>query len=419
MAHLCKQNTLSLSVDNKNKVEVGIPATSRRANIRTFHLTNQAPIYNDHDFPNPNSKLVPAGYQVLRHPVLRSRSLSPPAQKLVKRKRSLSEGECFTRTEERTEDKLGRKKIKWPRLGQLYLQLYASRLIESTNVMHANHLLHYIKRERAFKDIANVVAIADGGPDWSVKGIINFLSMGLLWMNLKLDTFIIQCYAPGHSRFNPIERTWSHLTNKIVTVTLPDDIDGVKPAYNDYEGWMKVLDNAVDVCARFWHNKEYCGIPVLVETFKSNNPLVPHLRRTHQLLKDFTNASAKKLASTPEYDNLRDTYTLLVKHANRKSYQLEFVRCQDRECGHCQNLPKRVENEFLSLIRQFGGSCPSPQQSEVYSNHYKTFLEMLRVRSSRDKQLSKITKWGTCKKGCQYMFFSDADEKRHMRLMRH
>lgn len=39
--------------------------------------------------------------------------------------------------------------------------------------MHANHLLHYIERERKFKDIANVVAIADGGPDWNHQLSIN------------------------------------------------------------------------------------------------------------------------------------------------------------------------------------------------------------------------------------------------------
>lgn len=161
---------------------------------------------------------------------------------------------------------------------------------------------------------------------------------------------------------------------------------------------MKVLDNTVDISARFWHEKEYCGIPVLVETFKSNNSLVPHLRRTHQMLKDFTTASAKKLTSTPGYDHLQDTYTLLVKHANRKAYKLEFVRCEKNECVHCSKLPNRHDNEFLTLIRQIGGSCPSPQHSEFYRNHYKTFLEMLRVRSSRDKHPTKITKWGACKK---------------------
>ena len=77
MAQLCDSNTLALSVDNKNKVDVGIPATSRRSNIRTFYLKDDAINYHDHDFPNPNSKLVPAGYQVLKHKPTRSRSLSP------------------------------------------------------------------------------------------------------------------------------------------------------------------------------------------------------------------------------------------------------------------------------------------------------------------------------------------------------
>ena len=82
--------------------------------------------------------------------------------------------------------------------------------------MHVNHLIELITREKILKDIANVVTIADGGPDWSVKGIGNFMSLGYLWMNLKLDTLVVQCYAPGHSRFNPIERTWSYLTNQII-----------------------------------------------------------------------------------------------------------------------------------------------------------------------------------------------------------
>ena len=111
MAHLCKENTLAMSVDNKNKVEVGIPATSRRTNIRTFHLVDHSPVYNDHDFPNPNSKLVPAGYQVLRHHINRRRSLSPPRKHVIRRKRTLSEGGDKDRSLNLVKDKLGRDKI--------------------------------------------------------------------------------------------------------------------------------------------------------------------------------------------------------------------------------------------------------------------------------------------------------------------
>ena len=71
--------------------------------------------------------------------------------------------------------------------------------MEATSVMHVNHLVDIIVNQQKLSCIDNVVLIADGGPDWSVKGIINFLSIGYLWMNLKLDCLVIQCYAPGHS----------------------------------------------------------------------------------------------------------------------------------------------------------------------------------------------------------------------------
>eukprot|EP00111_Clytia_hemisphaerica_P009455 TCONS_00027736-protein len=75
LSYLSSDNTLTLSVDNKNKVEVGIPATSRRSQIRTFYLTEDSPNYNDHDFPHSNCKLVPAGYQILQHRTFRSSSV--------------------------------------------------------------------------------------------------------------------------------------------------------------------------------------------------------------------------------------------------------------------------------------------------------------------------------------------------------
>ena len=419
MAYLFKENTLSLSVDNKNKVEVGIPATSRRTKIRTFHLVDQAPVYNDHDFPNANSKLVPAGYQILREP-MRSRSLSPTKHTKIPRKRSLSEGSCFADLKKISfcKDKLCRDKIKWPRSGPLHVQLYPPRAIESTNIMHVNHLIKLIKEERIFKEVVNVVAIADGGPDWSVKGVINFMSLGFLWKNLHLDVLIIQCYAPGHSRFNPIERSWSYLTNRIATVTLPDSIDGVTPAPNDSQGWMDVLDNATDLCARFWDGKFYSGFPISVETFKSHNPLIAHIKNAHSFLKDFSNASQKKLRESDEYDQMRNVYTSFVRHGNRKAYQLEFIRCEDEKCSHCSALPKR-ENPFLNILRDFGSTCPSPELDNLYKGHFKTFLDMFRTRTSKKKTVNNHSKFGSCKRGCSYVFFSKEDEKRHMRLMKH
>ena len=296
------------------------------------------------------------------------------------------------------------------------MQLYPSRAIESTNAMHANHLMNQIIQERRFKPVVNVVAIADGGPDWSVKGVVNFMTMGLLWKDLGLDCFVIQCYAPGHSRFNPIERLWSFLTNRIATVTLPDHIDGIKPKFNDEKGWLKVLDNAVDHCARFWDGKRYSGFPIVVDSFKSTNPAIPVIRKTHESLKVFSNASKKRLEEE-EFKQMREHYKFLARHANGKAYQLEFVRCSSNVCMHCKNLPVR-ENQFLEIINSFGGTCPSPSPNDVHKEHFKTFSEMMRTRKI-EKQKYNPTQFGSCSNGCSYIFFSDADRKRHQKLMQH
>ena len=128
MAFMCEKNTLALSVDNKNKVEVGIPATSRCSKIRTFYMIEESPNYNDHDFPHSNAKLVPAGYQILWNKMTRSRSLSPKRKFPSLRRRSLSEGSGIEqKLKSRLEfcqDKIGRNKIKWPHSGPLNVKLY-------------------------------------------------------------------------------------------------------------------------------------------------------------------------------------------------------------------------------------------------------------------------------------------------------
>jgi len=361
---------------------------------------------------------VPAGYQILQKPIRRSRSLTPERRFHFCQKRSHScEERFFSKKCDVTTDKFNRKKLLWPRSGRLCVELYPSRAVKSVDLLHTNHLEKQIRIEKQLKFVHNLVLIADGGPDWSVKGAINFLSMGLLWRDLRLDTLVVQCYAPGHSRFNPIERTWAFLTNRIATVTLPDIIDGIKPAVTDESGWLKVLDEAVDISAAFWNDKYYSGFPITVNSLKSDDEILPVIKRKHENHKTFIDAP-KKLLKTARFSKLLEDYTFLVKHANRKAYQLEFIRCEDSSCNHCSELPVR-KNQFLKLISDFGKTCPVPTPSDTLKGHYKTLLELLRVRSKKKPSLYNPTAFGSCEKGCSYLFFSEADKRRHMRLMKH
>lgn len=95
--------------------------------------------------------------------------------------------------------------------------------------------------------------------------------------------------------------------------------------------------------------------------------------------------------------------------------QLEFICWLGYSCFHCSNLPKR-KNQLLEIVSAFGGTCPSPQLSELHENHYKTFSEMMRTQKA-DTKLYNPTQFGLCSKGCTYIFFSAADQKRHKKLM--
>jgi len=417
MAELYNHGTVRMSVDNKNKIDVGIPAVNRRNKIRTIHLSNSAPNYEDHDFPNHDCKLVPAGYMRLKGKVTRSRSLSPPRSRHIRKRRSLSESseKPYKGKIETVHDDIKREKIYWSRGGQLTVQIYPSRTIQSTNVMHVNFLISYLSKIRNQEPLYNVTAIADNGPDWSVKSVITFISLGYLWETMKLDTLIVQSYAPHHSRFNPIERMWSPLTNWLTTVILPDEIDGVKPKETDKDGWDRILDIAVELCSKFWNGKKYDGNTIVTELFKTSDPLVPSIIQTHEFIKGFVYASKKQINNDPRMLALREKYKMFVNHCNRKKYQLEFIRCENNLCTHCTKLPTRDDNEFLKAIREFGGSVPTPKFS--HNGHYKTFLELLRLSKLGIVENSKELE--TCPYGCSYTFFSKTDKKRHYTLMDH
>ena len=78
LSQMLLNETVALSADDKNKLNVGTLAVSRYFNQGKFFMTNDQPNYPDHDFPYRGAKLIPAGYLLLKSRIRRSRSLSPP-----------------------------------------------------------------------------------------------------------------------------------------------------------------------------------------------------------------------------------------------------------------------------------------------------------------------------------------------------
>ena len=137
----------------------------------------------------------------------------------------------------------------------------------------------------------------------------------------------------------------------------------------------------------------------------------------HAQLSEFVGASKKLLKELPQ---LKSDYQFFVKHLNRKSYQIEFLRCDDEKCDHCQSLPAR-NNELLDLVRKFGGSFPSPVMG-FQNDHYRSLEEVIKINNAQTSTSKPVisTSHGCCQHdGCNYGFFSLADIDRHNKLMDH
>ena len=91
----------------------------------------------------------------------------------------------------------------------------AVRYHPSTAMLLANDLHKILQPEEAF-----VMAIVDGGSDWSVKSLITLIYMGRVWKSLGLDGFVITSYCAGFSAFNPVEQYWAPLNRSLSAVTL-------------------------------------------------------------------------------------------------------------------------------------------------------------------------------------------------------
>ena len=111
---------------------------------------------------------------------------------------------------------------------------------------------------------------------------------------------------------------------------------------------------------------------------------------------------------------------LRTKHSNRKAYQLELIRCDDNPtCSHCTSLPTR-DNPFLRLIKNFGGSVPTPIKNDFVKGHFQSLEDMLLRSTSSITKIKSSTGHRICPyAGCNYAFFSETDKKRHFFLMNH
>ena len=108
-------------------------------------------------------------------------------------------------------DSLSRLHIKVPHTGPAVICVRVARFFSSTSETHL-HDLKPLVNAVVQEDKTVVTIIADGGPDWSTKSLLNALYFMRLWQECNLDLLCICSYAARFSAYNPIEHLWAPMS---------------------------------------------------------------------------------------------------------------------------------------------------------------------------------------------------------------
>ncbi|XP_070548150.1 uncharacterized protein [Ptychodera flava] len=211
----------------------------------------------------------------------------------------------------------------------------------------------------------------------------------------------------------------------LVSVTLPNTLPGENTTPTQQtnlsmqerrEKQAEVFDGAIKMLNNFWR-REHDGFPITpipVPCMKANMPY-----NDHEDVEKLFKKGIREILTTPAFVNLRQEYVFLVKHCVRRTYMLEFVKCNDPSCSHCSCKPIRAKN-LISYIKQMGGQLPTPGFSHIHAGHYMTWLEMNNYIQHLqqpvvgiDKGCPSIADVKVCPRGCQYVISSVSDGEKH------
>ena len=151
------------------------------------------------------------------------------------------------------------------------MYLRAQRFNATTVVTHTTDLYNIFKDD---SEITSLMALADGGPDFSPNSELNALYFYRLFRKLNLDMLSVFSYAARYSAFNPVEHLWSPLSNHLSGVVFSARLEGESKAPSQQSGLSNdeikekekaVFDKALQELSQHWKDINFDGFPVKVE----------------------------------------------------------------------------------------------------------------------------------------------------------
>ena len=193
-----------------------------------------------------------------------------------------------------------------------------------------------------------MIAIVDGGSDWSVKSMLTLVEMGRVWRDMGLDCLCLTSYCAGLSAFNPIEHYWAPLSRNLSGVILPaiDDGDTVPvprlsvrdlPREQIKAKLMKVLDAAMnDVVTGYWSGVKFDTWSV--ESKYISTCAAPFPYSDYSEVQSFFK-STKKVMQSDAMSKYLEELEFILQHCDKRRNELIFMKCTSADCAHCLTHP--------------------------------------------------------------------------------
>ena len=188
--------------------------------------------------------------------------------------------------------------------------------------------------------------------------------MGQVWDKLELDYLLVTSYAPGDSKFNPIEHAWAPLTMWCSVFVLHNTLEGEGLCPNRqttlseerYQKNIRVFDAAMSKVASVLGGRHYDGYPVSVRPVSSTH------NEENSIPDELAHISSQKAVNeaSPHLRDAIDKCRLYARHCRQGTYTLEFTRCSQSLCGHCSRAPVTARR-LLALVQNFGVTNTIPR----------------------------------------------------------
>ncbi|CAG8630559.1 3187_t:CDS:2, partial [Scutellospora calospora] len=162
------------------------------------------------------------------------------------------------------------------RKGQLSIYIRPQYKIETSLVIHMNDL-YSLMNNGSFDDMLKVdnkigpiwVLLVDGGPDENPRYLKNITQYCDIFYSFDLDYLTVRTHAPGHSVYNPVERSMASLSTKLAAIVL-----SINKYSTHLDSQSKVVDPelaeknfkyADNLLCNLWNKDKIFRKPVLTE----------------------------------------------------------------------------------------------------------------------------------------------------------